>query len=165
MTDTRNVFADEVGARVPIETFSSDAIRKIEAGPLVSRETGDEVNRFFLCSLVSLSAKRIKAMVEEAGERIPMTIIVRSVLRFYRLAAKEKDGPLSRAEPDMAGIRRLNEKVLREEVARHTEERVKSCEARLTKASRLGDDARIKSERDALDLARSVRDRLAGLFK
>jgi len=151
LTDTRNPFADEVA--------------KTAVPSTVSRASGDEVNRFFLCSLVSMSAKRIKAIAEEAGEHISMTMIVRSVLRFYQVAAKEKHGPLSGHEPDMAGIRRLNEKVLKNEIARHTEERVKNCETRLTRASRLGDEARIKTEKDALDIALKIRDRLASQFK
>jgi len=124
------------------------------------REAGDQVNGFLLCTLVSESAKRIKASAERAGESLPMTMIVRGVLRSYRLAAKDRNGPLSEPELDMAGLRVLNEKVLKDEIARHTRDRVKNSEMRLAHAERLGDDARIKAEKDGLEHALELRDRL-----
>ena len=136
----------------------------ITNAPRAQREVGDQVNRFLLCALVSESAKRVKAGAEKIGESLPMTMIVRGVLRSYRLAAKDEYGPLSKPEPDIAGLRSLNEKVLRDEVARHSLERVKNSETRLAHAKRLGDDTRIKVEKEELDRAVRLRDRLTDQF-
>ncbi|MEK6301755.1 MAG: hypothetical protein AABO41_13675 [Acidobacteriota bacterium] len=124
------------------------------------REAGDQVNGFLLCTLISESAKRIKMNAERAGESLPMTMIVRAVLRSYRIAAKDKYGPLSGPELDVAGITLLNDKVLKDEIARHTRDRVRNSEMRLAHAEGLGDDARIKVEKDGLEHAIAVRDRL-----
>ncbi len=129
------------------------------------REVGDQVNRFLLCALVSESAKRVKVGAEKIGESLPMTMIVRGVLRSYRLAAKDEYGPLAKPEPDIAGLRILNEKVLKDEVARHSLERVKNSETRLAHAKRLGDDTRIKVEKEGLERAVELRDRLTDQFR
>ncbi|MGA9768098.1 MAG: hypothetical protein WBV94_03600 [Blastocatellia bacterium] len=130
------------------------------ADPRPQREVGDQVNRFLLCALVSESAKRVKVAAEKIGESLPMTMIVRGVLRSYRVAAKDEYGPLAKPEPDIAGLRSLNEKVLRDEVARHSLDRVKNSETRLAHAKRLGDDTRIKVEKEGLERAIELRDRL-----
>lgn len=128
------------------------------------RETGDEVNRFLLCVLVSESAKLIKARAEKAGEALPMTVIVRGVLRSYRKAAKEQDSSLAGPEINVPRLMTLNDKVLREEITRHTQERVKTSQARLAHANRLGDEARIKAEKEALEHAIAACDRLPNSF-
>jgi hypothetical protein len=124
------------------------------------REAGDQVNGFLLCTLISESAKRIKISAERAGESLPMTMIVRAVLRSYRIAAKDKFGPLSDTELDIEGINLLNDKVLKDEIARHSRDRVKNSEMRLAHAEGIGDDARIKVEKDGLEHAIEVRDRI-----
>ncbi|MEK6323959.1 MAG: hypothetical protein AABN33_20125 [Acidobacteriota bacterium] len=129
------------------------------------RDAGDQVNRFLLCTLVSESSKRIKASAEKAGESMPLATIVRGVLRAYRVAAADKEGPLAGPELDIVGLKRLNEKVLKGEIARHTRERVKNSEARLARAERLGDDSRIKAEKGELELAIEVRHRLAEVYR
>jgi hypothetical protein len=129
------------------------------------RDAGDQVNRFLLCTLVSESSKRIKASAERAGESMPLAMIVRGVLRAYRVAAADKDGPLAGPELDISGLARLNDKVLKGEIARHTRERVKNSEARLARAERLGDDSRIKAEKGELELAIEVRSRLAEVYR
>lgn len=129
------------------------------------RDAGDQVNRFLLCTLVSESSKRIKASAERAGESMPLAMIVRGVLRAYRVAAAEKDGPLAGPDLDMPGLKTLNEKVLKGEIARHTRERVKNSEARLARAERLGDDVRIRAEKGELELAIEVRHRLAEVYR
>jgi hypothetical protein len=131
----------------------------------VERDAGDQVNRFLLCTLVSESSKRIKASAERAGESMPLATIVRGVLRAYRVAAADKDGPLAGPELDIVGLKRLNEKVLKGEIARHTREKVKNSEARLARAERLGDDSRIKAEKGELELAIEVRHRLAEVYR
>lgn len=129
------------------------------------RDAGDQVNRFLLCTLVSESSKRIKASAERAGESMPLATIVRGVLRAYRVAAADKDGPLAGPDLDIVGLKRLNEKVLKGEIARHTREKVKNSEARLARAERLGDDSRIKAEKGELELAIEVRHRLAEVYR
>jgi hypothetical protein len=133
--------------------------------PRHERDAGDQVNRFLLCTLVSESSKRIKASAERAGESMPLATIVRGVLRAYRVAAADKDGPLAGPELDISGLARLNDKVLKGEIARHTRERVKNSEARLARAERLGDDSRIKAEKGELELAIEVRSRLAEVYR
>jgi hypothetical protein len=129
------------------------------------RDSGDQVNRFLLCTLVSESSKRIKASAERAGESMPLATIVRGVLRAYRVAASERGGPLAGPELDVPGLTRLNDTVLKGEIARHTRERVKNSEARLARAERLGDDSRIKAEKGELELALEVRSRLAEVYR
>jgi hypothetical protein len=129
------------------------------------RDAGDQVNRFLLCTLVSESSKRIKASAERAGESMPLAMIVRGVLRAYRVAAADKEGPLAGPDLDIPGLATLNDKVLKGEIARHTKERVKNSEARLARAERLGDDSRIKAEKGELELAIEVRSRLAEVYR
>ena len=131
----------------------------------VERDAGDQVNRFLLCTLVSESSKRIKASAERAGESMPLATIVRGVLRAYRVAAADKEGPLAGPDLDIVGLKKLNEKVLKGEIARHTREKVKNSEARLARAERLGDDSRIKAEKGELELAIEVRHRLAEVYR
>ena len=137
---------------------------QITIAPRPQREVGDQVNRFLLCALVSESAKLVKVGAEKIGESLPMTMIVRGVLRSYRNAAKDEYGPLAKPEPDIAGLRNLNEKILRDEVARHSLDRVKNSETRLAHAKRLGDDTRIKVEKEGLERAIELRDRLSDQF-
>ena len=124
------------------------------------RESGDHINRFLLCALVKESAKLIKERAERNGATLPMSKIVRGVLRSYLLAAIDKYGPLAEAEPDMAGLRRLNDKVLKNELARHMQDGVRSSEERLAHAKRLGDGARISTEQDNLERAVDLRNRI-----
>ncbi|HYP29936.1 MAG TPA: hypothetical protein VE262_24715 [Blastocatellia bacterium] len=124
------------------------------------RESDDQVNRFLLCSLIAESAKQIKARANRAGEALPMATIVRGVMRSYRQAAKEKNGPLSQTELDVPGLQKLNDKVLKDEILRHSRARVKNSETRLAQAERLGDATKIKSEQDTLAHAIEQRDRL-----
>jgi hypothetical protein len=129
------------------------------------REAGDQVNRFLLCTLVSESAKRIKVSAEKSGESLPMTTVVRGVLRAYRLAARDKYGPLAEPDLDIRGLMSLNEKVLRDEIARHSRDRVKNSETRLAHAERAGDDARVKAEKDGLEHAIALRDRITREYR
>lgn len=147
------------------EKQSLAARAEIVESSRVERDAGDQVNRFLLCTLVSESSKRIKASAERAGESMPLATIVRGVLRAYRVAAADKEGPLAGPDLDIVGLKRLNEKVLKGEIARHTRERVKNSEARLARAERLGDDSRIKAEKGELEIAIEVRHRLAEVYR
>ena len=93
-----------------------------------------------------------------------MAMIVRGVLRSYRLAAKDEYGALAQPELDIAGLRRLNKRILRDEIARHSQDKVSTSEARLARAKQLGDDTRIVAEKDVLERAIELRDRLAEKF-
>jgi hypothetical protein len=87
------------------------------------RESGDQVNGFMLCALVSQSAKRIKVRAERVGASLPLSMITRSILNAYLLAAKEEDGPFTNAKPDLLKIRQVDEKVLQELLVRHSRDR------------------------------------------
>lgn len=134
---------------------------QITNNPRSAREAGDQVNRFLLCTLVNESSAQIKVSAQKAGVSVPMSRIVRGVLRSYRLAAIDEFGPLAGPTLDIAGLRRLNEEILGREIARHTRDSVKSSQAKLARAERLGDGERIKIERDGLEHAIELRDRLA----
>jgi hypothetical protein len=154
---------------LPNSAFETEAVEKhastaqnqktFDSG--IQRETGDQVNRFLLCALISESSKSIKASAEKAGESLPMSMIVRGVLRLYRAAAKDKYGPLAEGVLDIAGLRVLNEQVLRGEIARHSRDRVSNSQRQLALAQRHGDDTQIKAGKDALDRAIAWRDRSA----
>ena len=132
--------------------------------PHPSREAGDQVNRFLLCALVNESSRHIKARARRLGESLPMSMIVRGVLRSYRLAANDSSGPLAGPAFDVAGLQRLNEIVLKDEIARLSQERVRHSQAKLASAERLGDYARIKVEKTELERASELRDRLVAAF-
>lgn len=143
-----------------VEEQSPIVHRQMTAASTTQREMGDQVNRFLLCTLVSESSKSIKASAEKAGETLPMAMIVRGVLRSYRMALKDKYGPLAEKELDIAGIRMLNKKVLKDEIARHSRDRVSNIKRQLTHARRYGDDAKIKAVEDGLERAIASHDRL-----
>jgi hypothetical protein len=155
---------DDVNRRIDVRTLERRAAAlRINAAnnPDIQREAGDQMNRFLLCALVNESSRHIKASAERAGESLPMTMIVRSVLRSYRLAAMDKSGPLAGPVVDIDGLKRLNAKVLGSEISRQSRDRVRNSELRLAGAQRLGDVARIKAERAGLELAIESRERLA----
>jgi hypothetical protein len=55
--------------------------------------------------------------------------------------------------------------VLRDEIARLSQERVRHSQAKLASAERLGDYARIKVEKTELERASELRDRLVAAFR
>lgn len=139
-----------------------DIARRLDGqmtGPLAStldrRECGDEVNRFLLCKLVNEASKQIKASAERSGETLPMTLIVRGVLRSFRLAAMDKDGPLVGSVLDMPALTSLNSKVLQSEIARYDRARAKRNEAKNSRAERPNENS------GAVETAIKWRERLA----
>lgn len=100
------------------------------------RECGDEVNRFLLCKLVNDASKQIKASAERSGETLPMTMIVRGVLKSFRLAALDKDGPLTGSVLDVPALTVLNSRILQGEIARYDRARAKRNEAKNARAER-----------------------------
>jgi len=105
------------------------------------RECYDEVNRFLLCTLVNGASKHIKASAERSGETIPMTTVVRGVLQSFRLAAMDKDGPLSGSVLYLPALTSLNSRVMRSEIARYTRARTKRNESKPGRGERLNEDA------------------------
>lgn len=159
---------DEVRRRMETRALhkQTEALRsQVREDLRIERQAGDHVNRFLLCTLVSESSRQIKASAEKAGASLLMTKIVRSVLRNYRLASIEDPGFLTGPSLDLSRVRQLNERILRDEIARQTGDTVTNSEARLARAVRLGDDARIKAEKDDLEYAVELRDRLAGKLR
>jgi hypothetical protein len=98
------------------------------------------VNRFLLCKLVNDASRQIKASAERSGETLPMTLIVRGVLRSFRLAALDKDGPLTGSVLDLPALTSLNSKVLRGEIARYDRARAKRNETKNARAERLNEN-------------------------
>jgi hypothetical protein len=119
-------------------------------GPLASildrRECGDEVNRFLLCKLVNDASKQIKASAERSGETLPMTMIVRGVLRSFRLAAMDKDGPLTGSVLDVPALTSLNSRVMQGEIARYDRARAKRNEAKTARADRVNENTGAAAE-------------------
>ena len=105
-------------------------------GILDRRDCGDEVNRFLLCKLVNNASKQIKASAERSGETLPMTMIVRGVLKSFRLAALDKDGPLTGSVLDIPALTLLNSRILQGEIARYDRARAKRNEAKTSRTER-----------------------------
>jgi hypothetical protein len=105
----------EVASRVRKAKIWKEAIPSPaqESNPqaVIQRETGDQINVYLLCVLVSKSSKRIKARAERKGVFLPMALVVRSILRAYRLSARDKDSPLAAANPNIDELEDLNNKV------------------------------------------------------
>ena len=136
---------DHVNRSIVARVSPSRSERLLATDPgnsLERRESGDEVNRFLLCTLVNSASRRIKARAERAGDSLPMSAIVRGVLRSYRLAATDKDGPLADAVLDIDALQRLNAKVLGSEMARHDRDRAKGSESKTARTERPGDASR-----------------------
>lgn len=111
------------------------------------RECGDEVNRFLLCKLVNDASKQIKASAERSGETLPMTMIVRGVLRSFRLvAAMDKDGPLTGSVLDVPALTSLNSKIMQGEIARYDRARAKRNEAKSARAERANENTGAAAE-------------------
>jgi len=172
MTIAYDEIANKIGAETLIDLNKGSTGQKSgsiggathPSATRVERETGDEINRFLLCVLVSKSSKYIKQKAQNAGEYMQTTAIVRGVLRSYRVAAKENPGLLSGSTLDLPRLRKLNGRVLKEQINSSVRERVRDSQARLVRATRLGDETRIKSAKE--ELARDIadRDRLAEQF-
>jgi hypothetical protein len=113
---------------------------EIKITSVTQREAGDQVNGFLLCTLVSESAKRIKARANRSGVSLPMTMITRCVLRTYHLAAKDHFGPFAKAALDVAALLSLDGKILKDVLAQHTQAKVKNGQGRPRRANQLRED-------------------------
>lgn len=157
-----DLFSDSQPVAIDEQAAQKQAPDDLPRISRAKREESDQVNRFLFCVLVSKAAKGIKGSATDAGEWVPMTMIVRGVLRSYRLAAEHSYEAL--AEPDFGLLKRLNERVLRDEIARQTLDRVRISERHLARAEQLGDTTKIRAEKDKLEQAVKLRDRLTKKF-
>ena len=148
------------GPTLPQASRVSDDVVEARA----SREVGDQVNRYLLCTLVSESARCIRASAEMAGEHLPMPRVVRSVLRSYRMATKDKRGPFAEPLPDMSGLARLNARILAREIALQSQDRIRKPEATLDDAKPLGDGGRAQPVSPEFELALAARGHLTAEF-
>jgi len=132
---------------------------------LAPRPTDDQINRFLLCVLASKSAKKIKEKAQDAGERLLITTIVKRVLTSYRQAEEESPGLLSGPGLHLESLHRLNMKVLNEQINGSVQHRVRDSEVRFERATRQGDEGRIKIEKETLARDIADRERIAGEFR
>lgn len=143
---------DEAASNVRISSSDSPMNSGVLIFPSTThavRAADDEVNRFLLCVLVSKSAKQIKDRAWTVGESVPLTTIVRNVLRSYRAAAKESPGLLSGHNLGQVNFGRLNGDVFDEQMRICALERVKYSQSHVDRASQTGDETRIRPEREA----------------
>jgi hypothetical protein len=89
------------------------------------RGKGVGVNSFLLCVLITKAAKRIRIRAENIGVFLPVSTIMRSVMQAYQLAARGKNNPFKESEPDFGMLKKLDDKILKKEVARHAQNDVK----------------------------------------
>jgi hypothetical protein len=89
------------------------------------REKGDQVNRFLFCVMVSKAAKRITLRAEKIGVVLPVSTVMRSVLAAYQLAAKDENSPFNESKLDFVMLTKLDDKILRNELARQALDKVK----------------------------------------
>jgi len=129
MTNATNIIAPAELAGIATDI---DSLQGIEALPqsfaeslLPLREKGDEVNSFLLCVLITKAAKRIRIRAENIGVLLPVSTIMRSVMHTYQLAAKDDNSPFSKGDLDFGMLKKLDDAVLKREVARHTQNIVK----------------------------------------
>jgi len=133
--------------------------------PHVAGDAGDGANRFLLCALIRESAKLIQVKADRAGEHLPMKTVVRGVLVSYSRASEETPGMFAGPGVDWANLNSLNDRILREQISRQTQQRVRYSRALLVHANRLGDETRIHAAEDDVERAVSARDRIAGALK
>ena len=130
MTNATNIIAPAELASIATNINSlprmEAALPKSGAESLLPlRENGDEVNSFLLCVLITKAAKRIRIRAENIGVFLPFSSIMRSVMQAYQLASRGKNNPFKEAEPDFGMLKKLDDKILKKEVARHAQNDVK----------------------------------------
>jgi hypothetical protein len=129
--------------------------------PLAPRNAGDEVNRFLLCALIRESSRQIRTAANTSGVCLPFQRIIRRLMDSYSRAAGENPGLLSGPTFNSSTLRRLNEKVRKEEIGRYSKETVLSSQLLLAHAKRIGDQIRIKAAEEVLEGALLAQERLA----
>jgi hypothetical protein len=104
-------FPNSMKRTKPRKEPTPSSAQGITSGPACQRENGDQINVYLMCTLVSKSAKRIKTRAEKKGVFLPMALIVRQVLRAYRISAKDNHSPLALANPNIDELKDLNNQV------------------------------------------------------
>jgi len=125
---------------------------------LPETHVGGRINRFLLCSIVSQSARRLKASRSQSNESASVTMIGRGVLRSYLKAALDVDGPLADSIPDIARLGLLNKRIVEDQVLGQAQKRVEEIRVRQGESRRSGDETRIKSDQSSLLNAIAYRD-------
>lgn len=166
MTTISNLIINDVDTHPPVESPADERLSLIPdkdaaSAPRAPRESEDDINRFLFCVLAVKSVKQIKARAERAGEQLPIARVVKGVLRSYNRAAQEIPGILTGSGLNLTSLRKLNDGILKDEIARHTQGKVKNSQAQLAQAKRVGDETRIKLAENILERAISDRDRIA----
>lgn len=86
-----------------------------------SGQIGEHVNRFLLCTLVSRTAREIRAAAERNGERLSLLTITRDVLRSaLRGESVEQESPVTSA----SGLDPFDEDALIDEIGRQLQARI-----------------------------------------
>lgn len=84
-------------------------------------QVGEHTNRFLLCTLVSRTAREIRAAAERNGERLSLLTITRDVLRSaLRGESVERESPVKSA----SGLDPFDEDALIDEIGRQLQERI-----------------------------------------
>jgi hypothetical protein len=133
--------------------------------PVAPRGTGGHINRFLLCVLATRSAKEIKEKAQGAGQRLLMTTIVKQVLTSYSQAEEEAPGLLSGPGSQLRRLNRLNKKVLNDQINGCAQDKVKDSQKRFDRATRQGDEGKIKAEKETLVHDMAECERIASEFR
>lgn len=163
ISDTdQNTAANQSSTAAPLDLANkaADPKKKLRQETVRPPEThvGGKVNRFLLCSIVSQSARRLKASRSQSNESASVTMIGRRVLRSYLKAALDVDGPLADSVPDIARLGLLNKRIVEDEVLGQAQKRVEEMRGRQGESRRSGDEARIKHDQSGLTNAIAHRD-------
>jgi hypothetical protein len=110
---------------------------------------------------INESARLIKKTAARMGESLTITMVVRALLRSYRLEINNSHGHPPQRDLGNCDFNRLSNRVLKEEVERISKEKVQISQIRLAYLVQTGDDTRIKAERDGLEAAISRYGRLS----
>jgi uncharacterized membrane protein YccC len=98
-----------------------------------SAQVGEHVNRFLLCTLVSRTAREIRAAAERNGERLSLLTITRDVLRSaLRGESLGRESPVTSA----SGLDPFDEDALIDEIGRQLQERISPGQANGAEALR-----------------------------
>jgi len=96
-------------------------------------QAGEHLNRFLLCTLVSRTARQIRATAERNGERVSLLTITREVLRSaLRGESLEREPSVTSA----SGLDPFDEDALIDEIGRQLQERISPGRTNGAEASR-----------------------------
>ena len=130
---------DLLQLNAPGEVTVSIAQNDSASAPRAMNGSGEPVNKFLLCTLVSGMAREIKARAAHSGRHLPLLKIVRDVLHS-RLEENPMENELS------ADGQLLNETELRSEIERRLQEYLRQSQELLIEAKRLDLESVIAAE-------------------